>query len=120
MVSQRLKRRTFAKLAASALVVLMTCASVSIALDPADGSTVDGSGFSVSFPNPGGGYSAHCSISQPGGLSYSGTQIAEDPTEVFSFQGIPAGTDYTIFGYVWSMPPTSTSSTDITVRRAAR
>ncbi|HBI45014.1 MAG TPA: hypothetical protein DDY78_19480 [Planctomycetales bacterium] len=86
-----------------------------ILLDPQNGSTVDGSGFTASFPNPGGFNSAYAYMNQPGGPYYMGTPIADTPSEVFYFQDIPPGTDYTITGYVWANPPVVNSSSDITV-----
>jgi hypothetical protein len=87
-------------------------------LDPGNGATVNGQGFSVSFPNPligGVQYSAAADIHQAGGPTTSGTEIVEGPTAVFSFQGIPAGGDYIITGYVYCMPPQDSFSTGITV-----
>ena len=84
-------------------------------LDPGSGATVDGRGFSVSFDNTA-GYACAADIHQVGGPSYSGTLISSGPpTAVFSFQGIPAGGDYIITGYVYSMPPQTSTSTGITV-----
>jgi hypothetical protein len=84
-------------------------------LDPASGSTVHGSGFSVSFPNPGPNLSAYAYMNQPGGPTYMGTPIEQSPVEIWFFQNIPAGTDYTISSFVWDNPPHVTTSTDITV-----
>ena len=83
--------------------------------DPQTGSTVDGSGFYVTFPDPQ-NLALYVGIQQPGGPWYSGMMVVSPPPNaVFFFQGIPAGDGYTITVVVWDNPPQYYYSNDIKV-----
>jgi hypothetical protein len=83
--------------------------------DPQTGSTVDGSGFYVTFPDPM-GLALYVGIQQPGGPWYGGMMVVPPPPNaVFFFQGIPAGDGYTITVVEWNNPPQYYYSNDIKV-----
>jgi hypothetical protein len=81
---------------------------------PGSGSTVAGSGFTVSYP-----YQPHLAVSAfiggPMGWRKSGIQIQQQPDEVFYFQSVLPGTGYTITVTVYDNPLQYSYSNNITV-----